>query len=298
MDVSIIIVTYNTRKMTAECIESIFEKTQGLSYEIILVDNASNDGSKEFFGKDSRIKYIYSNTNLGFGNANNFGFTKASGKYILLLNSDTLLVNNAVFEFFNYMEKSSSSKGCCGCILQNRNGEIIHSYNKKFPNLWWIFQEICLFAIPKSRLLHDPYKKRDKSIKKEKFPLIVEQITGADLFIRRDVLEKCGMFDPDFFMYYEETEMQHRFKKNGYISVVIDTPKIVHLVGASSSKGFSLKKFNMNLKSRYLYAKKVFSPFKQIVFRIIHLMLIAKLLLSFNPWKEKTETMKIILMGE
>lgn len=297
MDVSVIIITYNTRQMTAECIESVFEKTKGLSYEIILVDNASNDGSKNVFENDSRIKYIYSETNLGFGNANNLGYTKASGKYILLLNSDTLLVNNAILDFFDYMEKSSSSVGCCGCVLQNRNGKIIHSYNKKFPNLWWIFQEICLYAVPKSRLFCNPYKKRDACIAEDVFPLVVDQITGADLFIRRDVIEKCGMFDPDFFMYYEETEMQYRFKKNGYISVIVDTPKIVHLVGASSSKGYSLKKFNMNLKSRYLYAKKIFSPFRRVIFRIIHLMLVPRLLLSFNPWIEKKEAMKIIIKG-
>lgn len=280
--------------MTAECIESVFEKTQGLNYEIILVDNASKDGSKEFFEKDSRIKYIYSETNLGFGKANNIGYAQACGKYIFLLNSDTLLVNNAILDFFEYMEKSVSSVGCCGCVLQNMNGEIIHSYNKKFPNLWWFFQEICLYAIPKSGFFCNPYKKREASIAKEEFPLTVDQITGADLFVRRDVIGKCGMFDPDFFMYYEEAEMQHRFKKAGFNSVIIDVPKIIHLVGASSSKGFSLKKFNMNLKSRYIYARKVFSPFRQIVFRIIHLMLIPRILLSFNSWIEKKETMKII----
>ena len=295
IDVSIIVVTFNTRQMTSECIDSIFCKTKDVNFEIILVDNASTDGSREFFQKDSRIKYVYSAENLGFGKANNLGYKEASGKYIFLLNSDTLLVNNAILEMFNFMENAPTTIGCTGCILQNKLGQIIHSYNKKFPSIWWIFQEILTFAIPKSIKIHNPYQKRDSSIKNDQFPLIVDQITGADLFIRREPIEQCGMFDPDFFMYYEETEMQYRFQKKGYKSVIIDTPKIIHLVGASSSKKFSLNKFNMNLKSRYLFAKKTFSTAKYLVFRMIHFLLIPHLLLTFKPWNEKKETLKIIL---
>jgi hypothetical protein len=282
--------------MTSDCIDSIFAKTKGIDFEVILVDNASSDGSKEVFEKDCRVKYVHSNKNLGFGKANNLGYKEATGKYIFLLNSDTLLINNAVYEMYKFMENSPNSYGCVGCVLQNKSGEIIHSYNKKFPNLWWIFQEIITYAIPKSIKLHNPYQKRESSIKFDQFPLTVDQITGADLFIRREAIEECGMFDPDFFMYYEETEMQFRFQKKGYKSVIIDTPKIIHLVGASSSsKVHSLKKFNMNLRSRYIYAKKTFSPFKYLVFRIIQLMLIPRLILSFNSWKEKKDSLKIIL---
>ena len=282
--------------MTSECIDSIFEKTKGVDFEVILVDNASVDGSKDFFERDSRIKYIYSEKNLGFGKANNLGYGVATGKYIFLLNSDTLLVNNALLEMFNYMENESASVGCVGCVLQNKEGATIHSYNKKFPNLWWIFQEILTYAIPKFSLIYNPYKKRDLDTDCERFPLVVDQITGADMFIRRETIERCGLFDPDFFMYYEETEMQFRFRGNGYKSVVIDSPKIIHLVGASSSKAFSLKKFNMNLRSRYVYARKTFTPLKKIIFRVVHLMLIPRLMLSFNPWKEKKETLKIVLL--
>lgn len=295
MDVSIIIVTYNTRQMTAECIDSIFEKTQGIEFEVILVDNASTDDSKEFFEKDSRVKYIYSEQNLGFGKANNLGYTVAEGKYIFLLNSDTLLVNNAVFEMFCFMEKSDVSVGCCGGLLLNKDKERIFSYYKKFPTLWWIFQENLLYAVPKSRHIWDPYKKSDKAALRDRFPLFVNHISGADLFIKRDVIEKCGMFDPDFFMYYEETEMQFRFHKKGYKAVIIDSPKIIHLTGASSSKRSILQKMKMNLKSRYLYAKKTFSPFKYFLFRLIHLILVPRLLLSFRPWNERKEILQIIL---
>ena len=89
MDVSIIIVNYNTCQMTKECIDSVFERTFGLDFEIILVDNGSTDGSKSQFEKDSRITYVYSEFNLGFGCANNLGYKFAKGDYVFLLNSDT-----------------------------------------------------------------------------------------------------------------------------------------------------------------------------------------------------------------
>lgn len=93
MDVSIIIVNYNTKALTSQCINSIYEKTQGISFEVILVDNASIDGSKEHFQSDSRVRYIYSEENLGFGRANNLGVSVASGQNILFLNPDTVLIN-------------------------------------------------------------------------------------------------------------------------------------------------------------------------------------------------------------
>jgi len=297
--VSIILVTYNTRQMTAKCIESIFEKTKGVDFEVILVDNASIDGSKEFFERDSRIKYVYSNENLGFGRGNNLGFEHASGKYIFLLNSDTLLVNDAVTEMFNYMENAPANIGCCGCVLQNREGKTIHSYYLTFPTLGWFFKEVVCFSIPK---LYNPYKKDNKRMLQDSYPLEVRQITGADMFIRRCVIEKCGMFDSDFFMYFEETEMQHRFFINGYKSMIIDSPKIIHLEGASQ-KGKSgkrknlLRKCNRVMRSRFIFAKKMLPKFQYVLFRSMHMMMFPRVLVSLSPVKDKLETISMLIFG-
>jgi len=106
MDVSIIIVNYNTLGLTSDCIESIVDKTSDLEYEIILVDNASTDSSKAVFSQDPRVRYIYSDRNLGFGRANNLGIREATGRYLFFLNSDTILLNNAVKYFFDFCEKN------------------------------------------------------------------------------------------------------------------------------------------------------------------------------------------------
>lgn len=289
MLVSIIIVTYNTLQMTQECIESVIEKTHDVEYEIILVDNASSDGSKECFERDNRIKYIYSEENLGFGRANNLGYQYSSGKYIFLLNSDTLLINNAVFDFVQYMKTSDDDLGCLGCQLVNANLHPIHS-SGAFPG-------IKQFA---DRILSFTFWEFYKSIRKKECPIShdadVDYITGADLFMRRSVIEECGMFDPDFFMYFEETEMQYRFAKAGYKRRIIVKPQIIHLVGASyKKKNHSLKGVIREMKSRYIYCQKTMGYAKGKMIAAMHLLMIPRILISRAPWCEREELMKIIL---
>src|SRR3712207_2177399 len=105
MDVSIIIVNYNTCQLISNCIDTIFQNTDGISFEIIVIDNASCDASKSKFENDARINYVYSYENMGFGRANNVGMMLAKGEYIFLLNSDTLLINNAIKFFYDYAKK-------------------------------------------------------------------------------------------------------------------------------------------------------------------------------------------------
>ena len=110
MDVSVIIVTYNTLALTRDCIDSIFRHTANVQFEVIVVDNASEDGSYDYFSKDRRIIYVYSQENMGFGRANNLGLEYASGEYIFLLNSDTYLKNNAIKIFKEAMDVA---RICC-----------------------------------------------------------------------------------------------------------------------------------------------------------------------------------------
>lgn len=293
MDVSVIIVNYNTLKMTQECINSVFEKTTGLEYEVILVDNASTDGSKECFEGDERIKYVYSDKNLGFGRANNLGYKYAEGNYVFLLNSDTLLINNAILEMYNYMVMAPSNVACVGCELVDENNVPNGSYGK-FPD----------YKVFLGRILID-YKIHSKFLLGElkctpQYPMMVDYVCGADLFIRRNVIDRCGFFDPDFFMYFEETELQYRFNQAGYQSQIINTPKIRHLKGASgasSSKRMEMKSLRtrrIELESRFIYCTKVFDELKRKKIALMHLILMPKILLFPALWWEKKCMMKII----
>lgn len=291
IDISIIIVTYNTLQMTKECIDSIFEKTKHVSFEVILVDNASSDGSKEFFTQDKRIKYIYSNQNLGFGKANNLGFTYTSGKYIFLLNSDTLLLNNAIKHMFDFFEQEDLLTGCIGCLLYDNNQQPIHSWGT-FPNKKIFLKRIINFLLPNTL---PPW---DIPSHKDQYPKEVDYITGADLMIRRNVIEQYGLFDPEFFMYFEETEMQYRYAKAGYKRIVINTGQIKHIVGASyKRKKHSLAGIIREMKSRYIYCRKVLTTGEYHTIALMHLLMIPRILICRAPWNEKSNLIKLILFN-
>ena len=241
IDVSIIIVNYNTKNITASCIDSIYEKTSGLSFEVILVDNASTDGSKEKFEKDLRIKYIYLEKNGGFGYGNNRGMEIAKGDYFFLLNSDTLLVNNAIGEFFKYAS-THVPKTIYGCYLQGEDG--------KYKNSFFFFPAFTLRAFFRKLIIPNDYK--PYYINKE-----VECISGANMFFPRSAIEDAGMFDENIFLYCEEGELQYRMMKKGYKRMLITTPKIVHLEGESSGNTASYK---YGLKSHLYILKKYMNP--------------------------------------
>lgn len=245
IDVSIIIVNYNTCGMTSDCIKSIYEKTEGVLFEIILVDNASVDGSKETFENDSRLLYIYLNENIGFGRANNEGLKRARGRNIFFLNSDTILINNAIKLLSEYLDQEAYV-GAVGGNLYSCNGESLHSYRRLSPLL---FEVDVLFAGIPSKLCY----RKNKEHNHTKKSLIVNTIVGADLMVKRKVLDQVGAFDNRFFMYCEETDLCHRIRNRGYNIVSIPNARIIHLEGASFSKNRMFERIKMNRKSLYLY---------------------------------------------
>ena len=148
LDVSIIIVNYNTKELIFNCLESIFSHTNGITFEVIVSDNGSSDGSIEMLKKDfPKVILIENGKNLGFGSANNKALEIAKGKYVFYLNSDTILLNNAVKIFFDYFESHAELNiGGLGCNLQDKNGNITYSAgpvsgefssaNELLKNLW------------------------------------------------------------------------------------------------------------------------------------------------------------------
>lgn len=296
MDVSIIIVNYKTFLLTKNCIESIIAKTFGVEYEIILVDNASSDGSQEFFANDARIKFIEAGRNLGFGKANNLGVQQAKGDYIFFLNSDTLLLNNAIYEMWRYCEEHKEDNiGGLGCILCDGNSQRCHSYAKL--NTWK--------DIVKSYFIAPFCKSKAKEIMamdaedESKDAFEVGYVTGADLFVSRKVIDECGCFDPDFFMYSEESEMQWRFKKHGYKNMIIKSPKIMHLEGMSQAKRRSptMRKIMMTQSSLYLYVKKTSSKFEYLLFQLLFpITRLPFLLLSRRSIRDKVLYIKMFFV--
>ena len=265
MDVSVIIVNYNTCKMTNEAIDSVYEHTSGIDVEIILVDNASADGSKEFFEKKNGITYIYSQENLGFGKGNNLGLKYATGRNILFLNSDTLLRNNAVKILSDYID-SHPETGVCGGNLFDYNGNPTISYEIKRPS---IIRE--LNKVLNGRIYRCFYK--DVRFNASNKPKEVGYVSGADFMTRKSILDKYGAFSPEFFMYYEETELAHRINKAGYRIVSVPEAEIVHLEGMSLQKNkseFNEQKYTWMSESFWKYLKACNSKCSIFFIKLIH----------------------------
>lgn len=292
MQVSIIIVNYNTLSLTRQCIDSIVEQTKGIDFEIILVDNNSQDGSKQFFEKDPRIKYIYSKHNLGFGKANNLGYHYAKGEYVFLLNSDTILLNNAIKCFFDEAEKMPQNIACFGAKLFLRDGITQGISYGSFPNFKSVFKSILEIYLPFIFL--------SKKNTEQRANFEVDYVTGADLFIRRKVIDLYGLFDPNFFMYFEETEMQERYSKYGYKSMIIDSPRIIHLERHSIldnlSTKESLKGKKLFFEGMFIYMKKKYSLIIYILFRIMCLSFLPLFLRPKYEKREKATLLKLFFL--
>ncbi len=264
MDVSIIIVNYNTCDVTKNCINSIFEYTKDVNFEVILVDNNSQDESKSQFSEDKRINYIYLTSNLGFGKANNVGYEQAKGKYLFLLNSDTLLRSNAVKEFYDYMETCPNNIACIGTILVDVEGHTMTSFGR-FPNFWTGITWFTILGpiLHKLKLIKENHYQNDYKY--------VDYVSGADIFLKKSIAIEFGLFDPDFFMYFEETEMQYRFTQKGYKNLIYDKPNIIHLEGYSMNKVYkkTLNKLILPLKGYFIYLKKTRGIFIYCLFRFL-----------------------------
>lgn len=269
-DVSIVIVNYNTKVLLCDCLDSIFSLTKRIDFEVIVVDNASSDGSETYVRERfPSILWVNSGSNLGFGRANNLGVERAMGKYIIFLNSDTILLNDAVSLFFDHMEsnREKESLGVLGAYLLDKNGNVNISFGY-FPT------PIREFAYLWRKLCH-------KSIEVSNSDKYVECISGADMFIPRELFLKIGGFDPQIFMYYEETDLQYRLSKIDVNRKVITGPRIIHLEGGSfKSKGLSLNRFRMAQSSYNYYLRKHYCGFKYFTFKLS--LLIVRLSLFFT----------------
>lgn len=267
MDVSVIIVNYNTKSLLLNCLDSIIHHTDGIQYEIIVIDNNSSESINDTIKKEyPNIKLIESKENIGFGKANNLGAKSAKGKYLFLLNSDTVLLNNAIKFFYDFMHENENSLniGALGCWLEDLYGNTTHSFGN-FPTI----KNMILYILNRIYRRIISFFNKNNPLKKSDDYKSVDFILGADLFINRNLFYKLNGFDPEFFMYFEETDLQKRMNDLQLERLVIPLPRIIHLEGGSTGAG---KKMNysalmMSQKSLNYYASKHFEGYKYRLLR-------------------------------
>jgi GT2 family glycosyltransferase len=233
MDVSIIIVNWNARDLIRPCLESIYRETRGVSFEVIVVDNLSSDGSVEMLRDDfPSVKLIASDVNRGFAGGNNVGMAVSTGRYLLLLNPDTLVRDNAIAKMVQFADVRPEA-GVVGPRVLNMDGTL---------------QRSCFLSPSVLNLLLSTFGLHKLSPKSSFFgreimswcPMTEERpvdvVSGCCMLVRRDAYRQVGGMDETYFMYFEETDWCYRIREAGWQVVYTPGAEITHLGGACTER--------------------------------------------------------------
>ena len=255
VDLSILIVNYNTQHLLAKLFDSLEVASTHLITQIIVVDNASNDNSVDWLQSHQKdFELIVNANNVGFGRANNQGLALAKGRYVLLLNTDAFIAENTLSKTFLYMEKNVQC-GVLGVKLVGRDGGLQPSC-RYFPTFWNLFLERSGLTrfFPKTQMVDDMEWGHDKSRS-------CDWVPGCYYLIRREVIDEVGLFDPRYFLYYEEVDHCLATKKAGWEVHYFPHTSVVHLGGESAKSEGELTHSGSQLEglqteSELLYFRK------------------------------------------
>jgi len=275
---SIIILSYNTKNLLLKCVQSVVAKYSDQikknELELIVVDNASVDGSVQAIEKVKEIKLIENKENYGFSKGNNIGAGKASGEYILFLNSDTKVEDQGLLKMIDFLDNNKNA-GILGGSLLNLDG----SKQSSCGNFYNLFNlTIALMAGERLGLIRKRPAKIDK----------VDWVSGASMMVRRNLFEKLRGFDEKLFMYMEDMELCFRAKKLGYQTFFYPEVKIIHQELGSSNRTFAI----VNIYKGILYFYKKHKIWQYPLVKIMLLTkAIAAILIGFiinNNYLKKT----------
>lgn len=232
MDLSIIIVSFNTKELLADCLNSIKTAIKNLKVEVFVIDNHSFDGTIQMVKKNYLwVNLIENKINVGFSKANNQALKIAKGKYILILNPDTKLFPDTISKMIKFMDANQDT-AVSTCKVQLPNGQLDKDCRRHFPTPWRAFTHFSGLSkiFPHSKLF-DQYYLGYLSENKEHE---IDSCVGAFMFVRTSAIKKAGYFDEDFFFYGEDLDWCWRFKEAGYRVIFTPITKIVHYKGAAS----------------------------------------------------------------
>ncbi|MFZ5773923.1 MAG: glycosyltransferase family 2 protein [Thermodesulfobacteriota bacterium] len=246
IDLSIVIVNWNTRKLLLDCLASVHATVQGIDFEVLVVDNASHDGSVEAVRQAyPGVLVIQNQENLGFAKANNQALREMRGRYALLLNTDAVLTEGAVAGLIAFMEATPRAGLACGQLL-NADGSKQNSV-ANFPSLLSLLCNETLLRLLLPRRFpskHQEYKE----------PIAVDSCIGACLMARRAAMEEVGLLDERYFFFMEETDWALAMARAGWQSWLVPGCRVYHLQGQSA--GHNLRSRIMFYRSRYQYIRK------------------------------------------
>lgn len=252
MKLSVVIVNYNVKCFLEQCLRSLLASDISSQMEILVVDNHSSDGSKEYFnGKFPSVTFIWNTENVGYAKANNQAIKKSSGEYILLLNPDTIVGEHVLSNVAKFMDNNADT-GIVGVKMINGYGKFLPESKRGFPNPWVSFCKVFGLSklFPKSRFFsgyHLLFLDENKTHQ-------VDILCGAFMMMRNETLNAIGLLDERFFMYGEDIDLSYRFTLAGYRNYYIPE-KIIHYKGESTKKQ-SMQYVKIFYQAMYLFFKK------------------------------------------
>jgi GT2 family glycosyltransferase len=281
IDVSLCIVNWNTKSLTSQLIESIYKTTKTLRIEIFVVDNASTDGSTEQISNEyPEVKIIQNNINVGYGAALNQALIMSGGRYKMILNSDILFIDESLEIMVSFLD-NNQDVGAVGPICLDKEGNIEYS-GGYFPRPGRMILERILGSMTPNFIKPPPLQ--IKPHVHDSGQVEVEYIMGACMLIRAEVCDEIGLFDQEFFAYYEETDWCFRMMKRGVKRHLISNAKVIHYHDASFSQ-VPEKKNNYFEDSKIKYLEKHYGK------------AIAKAYICANAWADIRHKIKRILLS-
>ena len=264
IDISIIIVSWNAKEFLDECLQSIYKKALSCKLQTIVVDNASTDGAPDLvIEKYPQVNLIRNSENLGFAKANNVGIKKSTGRYVCLINSDAIVLEDCLELMCNYMNEKPKI-GVLGPKVLNPDGSLQPTC-REFPTFW---KNICRAValdkfFPKSKIFGGYYMMNwSHGTVRE-----VDYLSGCFMMVRRSAIDQVGLLDDSFFFYAEDKDWCKRFWRAGWKVVYFPQAKAIHYLYGSSDKN-PIKLYIQQTKANLQYYSKHHNRMAKIVFVI------------------------------
>ncbi len=263
MTLSIVIVNYNVRYFLEQCLRSIVPSAIGIVHEVIVVDNASTDGSREYLeARFQWVRFIWNRENKGFAVANNQGLAESRGQFVLFLNPDTILSEECLSACIDHFRKHGKA-GAIGIRMLDGSGKFLRESKRSFVTPLTAFYKLSGLSrlFPRSPVFARYHQGHLDPLKNHQ----TDVLAGAFMMVRRSVLDKTGGFDERFFMYGEDIDLCYRIREAGYENHYLSHPPIIHFKGESTSK-HTLKYVRMFYGAMAIFAKKHYGGWRAGIF--------------------------------